>query len=86
MMNYKSASDTLRNSGYVLTNIYHMDGTTYHDFNSRKRDAAISLIVDDTTGSVKWAEVTTRKYEYGRYVPVTKKLYALQDLIDLFKK
>ena len=86
MMNYKSASDTLRNSGYVLTNIYHMDGTTYHDFNSRKRDAAIYLIVDDTTGSVKWAEVTTRKYEYGRYVPVTKKLYALQDLIDLFKK
>lgn len=86
MMNYKSASDTLRNSGYFLTNTCHMDGTTYHDFNSRKRDAAVSLIVDETTGSVKWAEITTREYKNGRYVPVVKKVCALQDLIDLFKK
>lgn len=85
MINYRSATDTLRKAGFVLTNTCNMDGELYHDFNSRKKDASISLVLDGVSGSVKWAEITTRKWENGRYVPVNKKIHALQDLIDLLR-
>ena len=82
MMNYKSATEILRSAGYVLTNTCHMDGNTYHDFNSRKRDAAISLIIDESTGAVAWGEITTRKWENGHYIPINTRFNRLQELID----
>ena len=87
-MNYKSTSDLLRNNGFVLTNTCDMGGETYHDFNSRKKDACIALVVDNMTGSVKWVEVSTRKWDssMGRYIPSTKKLYALADVVEMFRK
>ena len=88
MINYRSASDTLGTFGFKHTNTCHMDGNTYHDFNARKRDEAISLIVDESTGAVAWIEVTTRKWDdkARRYVPVNNRLTRLQELIDLLKK
>lgn len=88
MINYRSASDTLGTFGFKHTNTCHMDGNTYHDFNARKRDEAVSLIVDESTGAVAWIEVTTRKWDdkARRYVPVNNRLTRLQELIDLLKK
>ena len=88
MMNYKSTTDVLRNAGYVLTNTCHMDGITYHDFNARKRDASVSLIVDESTGSVERVEVSSRKWDEksGRYAIVKQNLYSLVDVLNLFKR
>jgi len=84
MINYNSAVSTLTRAGYAITNKCRYEGETYHDFNSRKRDASVSLIVDDETGAVSRIEVTTRKWENGRYVPVKEILYGLQQLMDKF--
>lgn len=83
MIDCKSAISILRSSGYLHTNVCHMDGKVYHDFNSKKRDAAISLVVDESMNSVMWVEITTRKWENGRYVPVNRKVNGLKELKEI---
>lgn len=86
MMNYNSAVSILSKAGFGLTNKCHFDGETYHDFNSRKKDASISLVIDESTGSVSRIEVTTRKWDEKRhcYQPVKENIYGLQQLMDKF--
>lgn len=84
MVNYNSAVSVLNKAGFGITNKCHYEGETFHDFNSRKHDASVSLIIDESTGSVSRIEVTTRKWEGRRYVPVKETLYGLQQLMDKF--
>lgn len=84
MINYSSAIRILANAGYTMTNKCYFDGEIFHDFNSKKKDACVSLIVDESTGSVSRVEVSTRKWENGRYVPVKEVITGLQQLIDKF--
>lgn len=88
MINYNSISDVLRRYGYTMSNTCRMDGKTYHDYNSRKKDASISLIVDDMTGSISHVEVTGRKWDerLRRYIPVKKTMNGLKDVIDYLGK
>ena len=85
MVNYNSAVSVLVKAGFGITNKCRYEGETYHDFNSRRNDASVSLIIDDSTGAISRIEVTTRKRENNRYVPVKETLYGLQQLIDKFK-
>lgn len=86
MMNYNSAVNILGKAGFSITNKCHFDGETYHDFNSRKKDASVSLVIDESTGSVSRIEVTTRKWDDKRhcYQPVKENIYGLQQLMDKF--
>ena len=86
MMNYNSAVNILGKAGFILTNKCHFEGETYHDFNCRKKDASISLVIDESTGSVSRIEVTTRKWDdkSHRYQPVKEILNGLQQLMDKF--
>ena len=84
MINYNSAVSVLSKAGFAITNKCHYEGETFHDFNCRKQDALVSLIVDESTGSVSRIEITTRKRGYGHYVPVKETIYGLQELIDKF--
>lgn len=86
MINYASAVNVLNKAGYRLTNKCDFDGQIYHDFNSRKFDASVSLVIDATTGSVARAEITTRKWSDAthRYEPKKENIYGLQELIDKF--
>lgn len=86
MINYASALNTLKRAGFDITNKCHFGGETYHDFNSRKKDACVSLIVDEVSGSVVRAEITSRKWDDAsrRYVPVKETITSLQELIKKF--
>lgn len=85
-MNYTSVFNTLRNAGFSMSNKCHFDGVEYHDFNSRKRDASVSLIIDQPTGAVERVEVTNRKWndKTRRYEPTKQILTGLQEVINNF--
>lgn len=85
MINYASAVNVLAKAGYRITNKCVFDGEVYHDFNS-KRDAGVSLIIDQSTGAVSRIEVTSRKWSDNthRYEPVKENIYSLQVLMDKF--
>lgn len=86
MMNYASAVNVLAKAGYRISNKCVFDGEMYHDFNANKRDAAVSLIIDESTGTVKRAEVTRREWsdKTYRYEPVKENILDLQTLIEKF--
>ena len=86
MMNYNSAVSILSKAGFGITNKCHFEGETFHDFNCHKKDASISLVIDESTGSVSRIEVTTRKWDdkSHRYQPVKENIYGLQQLMDKF--
>jgi hypothetical protein len=82
MINYASAVNALGEAGYKITNKCHFDGETFHDFNSRKKDECFSLVIDESTGAVSRIEVSTRKWDSGRYIPVKETITGLQQLKD----
>ena len=86
MMNYNSTVNVLMRAGFTMTNKCHYEGETFHDFNSRRKDACISLVVDEVSGSVIRAEVTNRKWDdaRGRYMPVKEIITGLQELMKMF--
>jgi len=85
-MNYNSAVSILSKAGFGITNKCHFEGETFHDFNCRKNDASVSLVVDEVSGSVNRIEVSRRKWDgkSGRYVPVKETITGLQELMDKF--
>jgi hypothetical protein len=86
MINYTSAVNVLAKAGYYVTNKCNFDGEVFHDFNATKRDASVSLVIDESTGAVIRAEVTTRKWSDNthRYEPTKQNIYDLQTLIEKF--
>ena len=86
MMNYNSAVSILTKAGFGITNKCRFEGETFHDFNCRKNDASVSLVIDEQSGSVSRIEVTRRKWDNNRgcYMPVKEILTGLQQLMDKF--
>ena len=84
MINYASAANILGAAGYKVTNKCHYDGESFHDFNSQKRDASVSLVIDESTGAVSRIEVTTRRWSDGRYMLDKEVITGLQQLKDKF--
>ena len=84
MINYASAIKVLDAAGYKMTNKCYFDGESFQDFNSRKRDASISLVIDEASGCVSRIEITTRKWsdKLCRYEPVKEILTGLQGLVN----
>lgn len=86
MMNYKSTVSILSRAGFGLTNRCRYGGEVFHDFNSRKKDASVSLVIDEGTGSVSRVEVTTRKWDDKRrvYLPVKENITELEKMLERF--
>ena len=86
MMNYNSAVSILTRAGFGITNKCRFEGETFHDFQSSKKKVSVSLVIDDATGSVSRAEVTSYKWSDNthRYEPVNETINGLQQLMDRF--
>ena len=82
MLGHKQFGTFTTSTGTEL-NYYTIKPT---DFNANKRDAAVSLIIDESTGTVKRAEVTRRQWndKTYRYEPVKENILDLQTLIEKF--